>query len=240
MTARGVSSLILFLYITSSAAAGQVAARSSDASDARHVVASGQSPSSQAQTQDSDTSQWSLMFDGVVFATFNRQGGRRGETQFISQNWFMAMGTRRLPRGTLTLSGGISGEPLTVGKAGYSEIFQVGEAYRNLQVTDRQHPHDLVMQLAAAWRVPIGKQASLTLAGAPVGEPALGPVAFIHRASSSENPTAPLSHHIFHSTPISAGVLTMGLDRGPFAIEGSLFRGREPDEDRYDLEFGAL
>ena len=78
------------------------------------------------------------------------------------------------------------------------------------------------------------------MAGGPVGEAALGPVAFMHRPSSAENPTAPLSHHIFDSTHISTGVLMLGLDRGPLAIEGSIFRGREPDENRYDLDFGAL
>jgi hypothetical protein len=183
---------------------------------------------------------WQIMLDGALFATFDDQGGRRGAREFESQNWFMAMGTRRLPRGTLTLSGMVSAEPFTVGSAGYSEIFQEGEAYQGLQVTDRQHPHDLFMQLAAAWRVPLGDQVNLTLAGGPRGEPALGPVAFMHRASSFENPTAPLSHHIFDSTHTTSGVVTMGLDRGPLAIEGSVFRGREPDEHRYDLEFGAL
>jgi hypothetical protein len=134
----------------------------------------------------------------------------------------------------------ISAEPLTVGQPGYSEIFQEGEAYQNLQITDHQHPHDLFMQLAASWRVPVGQQFGLTLSGGPVGEPALGPVPFMHRASSSENPTAPLSHHIFDSTHISMGVATLGVDRGPFQVEASAFRGREPDEHRYDLEFGAL
>ena len=183
---------------------------------------------------------WQTMLDGVIFATFTDQGGRRGEREFEAQNWFMAMGTRRLPRGTLTLSGMVSAEPFTVGSAGYSEIFQEGEAYHALQVTDRQHPHDLFMQLAAAWHVPLGDRTNLTLAGGPRGEPALGPVAFMHRASSFENPTAPLSHHIFDSTHITSGVVTAGLGRGPLAIEGSVFYGREPDEHRYDLEFGPL
>jgi hypothetical protein len=186
-----------------------------------------------------DMSGWRFGFDGVAFGTFNRQGGRRGEKEFRSQNWIMAMAMRPLQRGMLTLTGGLSAEPLTVGKAGYSEIFQVGEAYRGLQVTDRQHPHDLIMQLAAAWRAPLAGQVSYTLAGG-VGEPALGPPAFIHRASSAENPSAPLSHHIFDSTHITFGVVTLGLDRGPLAIEGSVFRGREPDEDRYDFDFGEL
>jgi hypothetical protein len=134
----------------------------------------------------------------------------------------------------------VSAEPATAANPGYSEIFQVGEAYQGLQITDHQHPHDLLMQLSAAWRVPVGHKWGFTLAGGPRGEAALGPVAFMHRPSSSENPTAPLSHHMFDSTHISTGVLLAGVDRGPFALEGSWFRGREPDENRYDLELGAL
>jgi hypothetical protein len=96
------------------------------------------------------------------------------------------------------------------------------------------------MQLAAAWRVPISEQTGLTIAGGPRGEAALGPVAFMHRASSSANPSAPLSHHVFDSTHITNGVVLLGLDRGPWALEGSWFRGREPDEHRYWLETGGL
>jgi hypothetical protein len=180
------------------------------------------------------------MLDGVLFATFNRQGGPRGATEFRSQNWFMAMAHRRLGAGTLTVSGMLSLEPVTVGEGGYAEIFQVGEAYRGLQITDRQHPHDLAMQLAGWWRRPVGAHAGVTIGGGLPGEPALGPVAFMHRPSSAENPTAPLSHHVFDSTHIAMGVVTLGADRGPLAVEGSLFQGREPDEHRYDLEPGAL
>ena len=184
---------------------------------------------------------WQTMLDGVIFATFTDQGGRRGEREFESQNWFMAMGTRRLPRGTLTLSGMVSAEPFTVGSAGYSEIFQEGEAYHGLT----SHRSSASARSVHAARSCVARAArrigrNLTLAGGPRGEPALGPVAFMHRASSFENPTAPLSHHIFDSTHITSGVVTAGLGRGPLAIEGSVFHGREPDEHRYDLEFGPL
>jgi hypothetical protein len=135
----------------------------------------------------------------------------------------------------------LSAEPWSVGKPGYSELLEEGEANLGLQITDHQHPHPLIMQLGSAWRLPLGHGAGLTLAGGPVGEPALGPVAFMHRPSSYENPGAPLSHHIFDSTHTSTGVLTMGLDRRPLAIEASVFRGREPSDTALgDLHFGAL
>jgi len=180
------------------------------------------------------------MFDGVAFLTGDFQGGRRGTDAFTSQNWFMAMATRRVATGSLTLTGMMSAEPLTVGQPGYPELFQEGEAYKGLQITDHQHPHDLFMQLSAAYRLPLGDRVSLTVAGGPVGEAALGPVAFMHRPSAYENPTAPLSHHIFDSTHITEGVATVGLGWRPLAVEASLFRGREPDEHRYDLDLGAL
>ena len=183
---------------------------------------------------------WTVHAGGVAFATFNRQGGPRGRAALDSQNWMMAMGMRRVGQGLLTVSGMFSAEPFTVGPAGYPELLQEGESYRGLQITDRQHPHDLFMQLSAAWRVSLGDVANLTIAGGPVGEAALGPVAFMHRPSAIENPIAPLSHHIFDSTHIAHGVVSMAVDRGPFAVEGSMLRGREPDEHRYDIELGAL
>ena len=152
----------------------------------------------------------------------------------------MGMATRPIGVGTLTLSGMATAEPLTVGLAGYSELFQEGEAYRGLQVTDHQHPHDLLMQAAVVWRWPMTARATVTIAGGPVGEAALGPVAFMHRPSSAENPSAPLSHHIFDSTHLTSGVVLGRVDRGRVSVEGSIFRGREPDEHRYGIDLGAL
>ena len=192
-------------------------------------------PHEAAQSEHAD--RWTVGVDGVVFVLFNDQGGRRGATQIRSTNWLMAMADHPVGAANLSFSGMFSAEALTVGPAGYREIFQGGEAYRGLQNTDRQHPHDLVMQLAASIRIPIGGT-SLTFVGGPVGEPALGPVPFMHRPSSSENPNAPLSHHIFDSTHIANGVFLTRVDRGPVAIEGSIFHGREPDEHRDDVTPG--
>ena len=180
------------------------------------------------------------MADGSLFVTFNRQGSERGETQVRSQNWLMTMGTRPVGRSLLTITGMFSLEPVTVGKRGYSELFQTGEAYKQLENIDRQHPHDLISQLAAAWRVPLGAGSALTISGGPIGEATLGPAAFMHRRSASENPTAPLAHHTLDSTHISQGVVAAALDAGPLTFEGSAFHGREPDEDRFGVTVGAL
>jgi hypothetical protein len=197
-------------------------------------------PQASSTSGDTSASPWTVGFDGQLFATFNRQGGPRGDTEVRSQNWLMGMASRPLGSGTFTLAGMATAEPLTVGLAGYSEILQEGEAYRGRQITDHQHPHDLLMQLTAAWRVPLTDKTAFTIVAGPVGEAALGPVAFMHRASAVENPTAPLSHHIFDSTHIADGVVLGRIDHERISVEGSIFRGREPDEDRYDVDLGPL
>lgn len=185
-------------------------------------------------------SPWMLMQDGVVFTLFNHQGGPRGGDQFVVPNWWMGMATRSVGRSTLTLTSMLSLDPATVGKRGYRELFQIGEAVDGQPLVDRQHPHDLFMQLAAAVRVPLATGGALTIAGGPVGEPALGPIAFMHRASATENPFAPLGHHTFDSTHIAFGVVTAGLEGQRWTVEGSVFNGREPNEDRWDFDFGRM
>lgn len=186
-------------------------------------------------------SAWHVMQDSVAFLTFNHQGGPRGGRDFGSQNWWMGMAERPVGTGTIRFNLMLSLDPATVGNDGYREIFQVGETFDWRPLIDRQHPHDFLMQAALVWRVPLAGDFALTLAGAPVGEPALGPVAFMHRSSALENPSAPLSHHTFDSTHIAMGVLTAALDRGPWQVETSVFRGQEPDEERWDLmDPGAL
>ena len=184
---------------------------------------------------------WHLMQDGVVFTTFNHQGSPRGGDELAIQNWWMGMARRPLGRGSLHATAMFSLEPATIGRDGYRELFQSGETLNTFPLVDRQHPHDFLMQAAVIWTTPIGRGYSLTLAGAPVGEPALGPVAFMHRSSAFENPTAPLAHHTLDSTHIANGVITAALDRGRWRVESSVFHGAEPDEQRWDLmDPGAL
>src|SRR6185312_12142260 len=168
---------------------------------------------------------WQFMQDGAVFLMFNNQGGPRGETEIKAPNWWMGMASRKAGRGQLTLNLMLSLDPATVGAQGYSEIFQVGETYNGDPLIDHQHPHDFLMQASAVYRLPLTKGVRLTLAGAPVGEPALGPVAYMHRLSSYENPIAPLSHHTLDSTHVAMEVLSASIDRGPIQVEGSVFRG---------------
>ena len=200
------------------------------------VIATAQDPPQHQHAPASPSvGNWHLMQDGVAFFTLNDQGGPRGGRDYSIQNWWMGMAQRRLAGGALQFNLMLSLEPATLGKNGYREVFQVGETLDDLPLIDRQHPHELLMQAAVAWRRSLRGGYTLTLAGAPVGEPALGPVAFMHRASAVENPTAPLGHHTLDSTHIAMGVVTAAFEHRGLQIEGSLFNAREPDEQRWDL-----
>jgi hypothetical protein len=189
---------------------------------------------------DAPASDWHFMQDGVFNLFVNEQGGPRGGGEVKSTNWWMGMLSRTVGAQRLTFTGMFSLEPATMGSGGYREIFQVGETFKGRPLVDHQHPHDLFMRLSAAWRIPLTSATALTLAGGPVGEPALGPPAFMHRASAAAVLFAPLSHHTFDSTHISFGVATASIEHGKWTAEGSVFNGREPDEHRWDFDFGAM
>jgi hypothetical protein len=185
---------------------------------------------------DKIAGKWLLMAHYNFLVGLNAQGGPRGITKFESANWFMPIAFRRVGRGTLQLRGMFSFEPFTFAPGGSPLLFQTGETYKGRPIIDRQHPHDLWMELSAQYTVALGERGTwFTYFGYP-GEPALGPPAFMHRASASENPSAALSHHLQDSTHISFGVLTTGFTYRWFKLEGSIFNGREPDENRYNFE----
>lgn len=179
---------------------------------------------------------WLLLLHYNMFVNVNAQGGPRGVTKFESANWLMPMAFRKLGRGTLQLRGMVSAEPFTFPPGGSPLLFQTGETYKGLPIIDRQHPHDLFMELSAQYTLPLGERGTWFAYFGYPGEPALGPVAFMHRASASENPAATLSHHLQDSTHITFGVLTTGFTYRWFKLEGSIFNGREPDENRYDFD----
>jgi mono/diheme cytochrome c family protein len=183
---------------------------------------------------------WMIMAHGNLIAGFNHQGGPRGVNKAESENWFMLMAERDAGPGRFMLRGMFSAEPWTAPRRGFPELFQTGETFEGRPIIDAQHPHDLFMELAAAYTVKLSEHVALNFYGGPVAEPALGPTAFMHRMSGAENPAAPLGHHWQDSTHIAHGVITAGITAGRFRIESSLFHGAEPDENRKDLEMGKL
>lgn len=183
---------------------------------------------------------WSLMLHGDIDLLFDDQGSTRGDTRVISTNWLMLMAMLPLGQGLLHLHAMASAEPLTVGGAGYPLLLQTGETWQGQPLKDHQHPHDLFMELAAMYEVPVTRDMAISLYAAPVGEPAMGPVAFMHRPAAQNEPLAPIGHHWQDATHITFGVLTAGVYTRQFKLEGSLFNGREPDQNRYDFDFRAL
>lgn len=189
--------------------------------------------------------EWFLMAHGNAFLTYNQQGGRRGVGKFESTNWLMLMEQRPLGPGTIQFRQMFSAEPGTAPPGGFPQLFQTGETYKGLPLIDRQHPHDVFGELAVLYSLPLGERVRWMFYGGPSGEPAFGPVAYLHRWSASELGAAPLGHHLQDSTHISYGVVTSGLvfgraSAGTIRLEGSAFNGREPDEKRYTIDLAPL
>lgn len=181
------------------------------------------------------------MIHGNVAIRYNKQDffgkGVRGDTKLDVPNWFMGMHNRLVgSRGLLNVTAMISFDPLTIGGRGYPLLFQSGETYEGRRLVDRQHPHDLISALSVGYTQMINKDLDVTgYLGYP-GEPALGPPAFMHRISALNNPDAVLGHHWQDATHIVFGVATIGVRFRQFKLEGSVFTGREPDEDRYNFD----
>ncbi|QMW06074.1 hypothetical protein [Spirosoma foliorum] len=185
---------------------------------------------------------WSYMLHYALYLRYTSQNinndGKRGQgSQFGAPNWVMGMAQRKVgQRGLFQVRAMLSLDPLTVGNGGYPLLFQTGESYKGQPLIDKQHPHDLVSELSVSYSHAFSKDIDLFgYVGYP-GEPALGPPAFMHRISSFNNPDAPLSHHWQDATHILFGVATVGFRYKWMKLEGSTFKGREPDENRYNFD----
>lgn len=183
---------------------------------------------------------WRLMWMGQAFIVDTQQSAPRGGDKFYSTNWGMLGAVRKLGAGNLMLRSMISLEPAAVTDRRYPLLFQTGETAYGVPIVDGQHPHDFVMELSAQYVRALGEKGSWSIYYAPVGDPALGPVAYPHRASAMELPQATLAHHWQDSTHIANNVLTAGVNYGNIRVEASGFHGREPDEGRWNIDWGAM
>jgi hypothetical protein len=181
---------------------------------------------------------WLLMLHANIFAANTQQqaSSERGRDAFFSTSWIMPMAQHRLAAGEITLRTMVSLEPATVGGRNYPELFQQGETAFGSPIVDGQHPHNFIMELAALYDLPVGKDMLLSLYAAPVGDPAIGPSAYPHRQSASEDPIAALGHHQEDSTHIAYNVVTGGLTYKWARVELSGFHGGEPDEHRFAFQ----
>jgi hypothetical protein len=178
-----------------------------------------------------------LMLHGAIFPRYTNVSTRRGDDRIDAPNWFMAMFSH--PLGDSTQFGSrlmMSLDPLTEGGRGYPLLFQTGEVWNGEALHDRQHPHDLFDELSFSLSQKFEHDLSAYVYFGYPGEPALGPPAFMHRPSAMDDPDAPIGHHWQDSTHITFGVATLGAQWRNVKLEGSIFTGREPDEDRYDFD----
>ncbi len=176
---------------------------------------------------------WDLMFHGAAFGQYDAQGGPHGGSQLGSLNWGMVMASHTLLGGRFQARAMLSLDPATVTGRGYPLLLQSGESYDGRPLHDRQHPHNFFMEASVLYERAVARALGVSLYAAPSGDPALGPVAFMHRPSAMDVPTAPIGHHWQDATHTTFGVLTAGLFTRAAKLEASAFNGREPDQDRY-------
>jgi hypothetical protein len=182
------------------------------------------------------TGPWSSMVHGYFDIVGRNEGGPRGNRKVLGASMLMASTSRTAGPGRFGLRTMLSTDPFTVGKKGYPLLLQTGEtADGEHHLIDRQHPHDLFMELATTYSVSDATRSAFVYFGYP-GEPALGPPVFMHRFSGTPFPESPITHHWLDSTHITFGVATVGVVAGDFKLEGSSFTGREPDAERYDFD----
>lgn len=184
---------------------------------------------------------WNTMFMGVGFLSDIQQSGPRGGDKLYSTNWFMASAEHRVgSNGAFEAELMLSLEPATVTDRRYPLLFQTGETAYGRPLVDSQHPHNFIMSLGFHYAHKLAEDTTLDLYFAPVGDPALGPVAFPHRASAMELPQATISHHWQDSTHIADDVVTVGLRYKVVKLEASGFYGSEPGENRWIIESGPI
>jgi hypothetical protein len=183
---------------------------------------------------------WALMFHANVFVLDEQQSSARGADKFFSTNWFMGMAQRPAGPGVFTARAMISLEPATITGRQYPLLFQQGETAYGKPIEDGQHPHNFFMELAVLYDLKLGKDGLLSFYAAPIGDPAIGPIAYPHRASASEDPLATLGHHQEDSTHIAEDVITVGVTYRIARIEASGFHGQEPDENRWNFNQGNI
>jgi len=179
---------------------------------------------------------WTVMAHGSVFLQYDRQLGTRADDQLGSVNWAMVLVQRPAVGGMVRFRAMVSAEPWTLTARGYPQLLQVATPYRDGIVTDRQHPHELFSELAVGYEHSVGSKVAGSLYAAPVGEPALGPVAYLHRPSAAYDPIAPLGHHSQDFTHTTFGVVTVGAFTRALRLEASAFNGAHPDDVRTDFD----
>lgn len=181
--------------------------------------------------------QWHLMYHGAAHLAYDAMNGPRCDEKLILPNWAMLMAYRDVGmRDQWRLAAMLSLDPMTVGGSGYPLLFQTGETWNDEPLIDHQHPHNFFTELSAKYTHALNPNQAVYFYAAPVGQPALGPVAYMHRTFALDDPLAPIGHHWQDATHIAYGVVTGGYQTRTWQLEASTFNGREPGENRYEIE----
>ncbi|HEY3377990.1 MAG TPA: hypothetical protein VGL77_10915, partial [Armatimonadota bacterium] len=180
---------------------------------------------------------WQFMYHGAAHLLSDQMNGPRGDRTLSLPNWEMMTARRNVGmRNQWKLAAMLSLDPLTVGGSGYPLLLQTGESWHNQPLKDHQHPHNFFSELSATYTHLVTPESAVYLYAAPVGQPALGPVAYMHRTFALDDPLSPIGHHWQDSTHISYGVVTAGYQTRLWQAEVSTFNGREPGENRFAFE----
>jgi hypothetical protein len=193
--------------------------------------------SSPTRMIDGNIGAWMLMFHGQAFGQYDNQSTPKGNTQVGLIDWEMLSALRNVGGGLVRLSLMTSLERAVLGAKGYPELLQSGGVVDLRPIPNRQHPHNAIGELSVAYDHTITSKLATSIYFAPAGEPALGPVAYMHRPSAEVDPFAPIGHHWQDATHEAAGVITGALYTHAVKLEGSAFNGRDADSRNFNPDY---
>lgn len=179
---------------------------------------------------------WEFYGYGVVNGIFDHQTGLAKDHKVFSTNSFLAVLERQFCASSFSLRTIFSLEPATIGPCGYPLLFSTAGSADGVTVLVNRFPaHELFSELSASCCAYWGSDTcAYGYFGLP-GSPALGPL-FTQRIAAFYLPEGPISWQEINSTDICFGVGTLGIKVHNFGLEGSIFNGRQPDEDHWRFE----
>ena len=119
---------------------------------------------------------WMLMGHVRLDGVYSWQDGPRGDEKAFVGGMVMGTAQRRFANdGVLQFRGMLSPDPF-MGKSGYPLLLAAGETADGVEpLIDRQHPHDLFMELSASYSHRLSETSSVFVYAGLPGEPAFGP-----------------------------------------------------------------
>ena len=172
---------------------------------------------------------WHIAWHGTAFVQYARTFETRGTYQFGSVNRAMVQAGGPAAGGVVRFDFMGSAEPLTLTKRGVPQLLQASFHVDGETITDRAHPSPWIMELAGSYERAWGTDGAVSVYAAAIGEPALGPPVYLHRASAAANPVVPLGHHLQDDTHSSYGVVSAGVRWQSLHVEASAFNERQPE-----------